>query len=90
MLFTSLEEVQEVLPEYKVYAFSIKYNAELEVYHVELWTDHPMGLDDKFKFSFDVHPGLAYTRATLLKSIKKEADRIVKFHKENTWKKLNH
>lgn len=90
MLFLELKQVQDALPEYQVYAFKMKYNAELEVYRVELWTDHPVELDDRYEFSFDIHPGLACTTDSLLSSIRIEAGRIVEFHKENTWKRLSH
>lgn len=90
MHYLELQQVQDALPEYKVYAFKMKYYAELEVYRIELWTDHPVDLDDKYEFSFDVHPGLASTKDSLLMSIKTQAGRIVEFHRENTWKKPSH
>lgn len=88
MLYVTLKEVQETLPDYQVYAFKMKYNAELETYHIELWTNHPVGLHDKYEFSFDVHLALAKSTVHLLDSIRDGADRIIAFHRENTWKKL--
>jgi hypothetical protein len=90
MLFLELKQVQATLPEYKVYAFKMTYSPELEVYQVVMWTDHPVGLDDKYQLTFDIHPGMATTEQSLLESIRTEAGRIIDFHKENTWKRLSH
>lgn len=70
MLYLSLEDVQKEMPLAKIYAWSLNYYPELEVYRATMWMNLPYRDADKCQFVKFIPVSFAPSKQHMLKFLK--------------------